>query len=200
MSEPDVSATTPDWSRERCRRFWDPSRRLLRAIRKYQRWKASNRLLRWLARYWVLEYRFWSAVSGADIPLDAQIGGGLLIPHPNGVVIHSAVVIGPNCLVFQQVTLGGGGPKPGVPVLGGHVDVGAGAKLLGGIRVGDHAKIGANAVVLDDVPAGATAVGVPARILPPSTCSPDTRANVLPPPAEAPQAIPHVPVTRTESG
>jgi len=115
--------------------------------------------------FWSLQHRFWSAVSGADIPLNAQVGGGLLLPHPNGIVIHPDAVLGPNCLIFQQVTIGAGGPKPGVPKLGGHVDVGAGAKLLGGITIGDHARIGANAVVLDDVPPGATAVGVPARVL-----------------------------------
>ncbi|MBY0396499.1 MAG: serine acetyltransferase, partial [Thermoleophilia bacterium] len=65
----------------------------------------------------------------------------------------------------QQVTLGIGGPKPGAPVRGGQVDVGAGAKILGGVVIGDRARIGANAVVLQDVPAGATAVGIPARIL-----------------------------------
>ena len=74
-------------------------------------------------------------------------------------------MIGPNCPLFQQVTIGFGGPKSGLPVLGGHVDVGAGAKVLGGVRLGDHCRIGANAVVLDDVPAGATAAGVPARII-----------------------------------
>jgi len=58
-----------------------------------------------------------------------------------------------------------GGPKPGAPILGGHVDVGAGAKILGGVKIGDHAIIGANAVVIQDVPPRATAVGVPARIL-----------------------------------
>jgi serine O-acetyltransferase len=116
----------------------------------------------------VVPHRFWSAVAGADIPLNARLGGGLLLPHPNGVVIHPDAVVGPNCLLFQQVTLGYGGPKPGAPVLGGHVDVGAGAKVLGGVRVGDHARIGANAVVLDDVPAGATAVGVPARVINPA--------------------------------
>jgi serine O-acetyltransferase len=68
-------------------------------------------------------------------------------------------------LIFQQVTLGTGGRIPGCPKLGGHVDVGAGAKILGGVTIGNHAKIGANAVVLDHVPDGATAVGVPARIL-----------------------------------
>jgi serine O-acetyltransferase len=85
----------------------------------------------------------------------------LLIPHPNGVVVHPEAVIGPNCLLFQQVTIGTG-PKPGVPRLGGNIDVGPGAKILGGVVIGDHAVIGANAVVLNDVPAGAVAVGVPA--------------------------------------
>jgi serine O-acetyltransferase len=113
----------------------------------------------------VLWYRWWSAVCGAEIDLKVRIGGGLLIPHPNGIVIFPDVVIGPNCLIFQQVTLGIGGRTAGCPILGGHVDVGAGAKILGGVTIGDHAKIGANAVVLDDVPGGATAVGVPARIV-----------------------------------
>jgi serine O-acetyltransferase len=165
MGQFDGPPEEPDWTRERCRRFWDPGRRLLRAIRRYQVWKARRAPLCWWSRYWVLQYRFWSAVSGADIPLNSKLGGGLLIPHPNGIVIHPEAVVGPNCLLFQQVTLGAGGPRPGVPTLGTHVDVGAGAKLLGGITVGDHAKVGANAVVLDDVPAGATVVGVPARII-----------------------------------
>ncbi|NTW47115.1 MAG: serine acetyltransferase, partial [Chlorobaculum sp.] len=73
--------------------------------------------------------------------------------------------IGPNCLFFQQVTIGMGGPKPGAPKIGGHVDIGAGAKILGGVTIGDHALIGANAVVLCDVPAHATAVGIPARVI-----------------------------------
>lgn len=166
MSQVDVSPTVPDWSRERCASFWSPSRRLLRAIRRYQGCRDRRRPLNWLTLYWVLSHRFWSVVTGADIPLNARLGGGLLLPHPNGVVIHPEAVVGPNCLLFQQVTLGTGGRKPGAPVLGGHVDVGAGAKLLGGITVGEHAKIGANAVVLDDVPAGAVAIGVPARIIP----------------------------------
>jgi len=85
------------------------------------------------------------------------------LPHPNGVVIHPSVVIGPNCLIFQQVTLGMA--HGGVPTLGGHVDVGAGAKVIGRVRLGDHSNVGANAVVTIDVPEGATAVGVPARII-----------------------------------
>jgi serine O-acetyltransferase len=66
-------------------------------------------------------------------------------------------------LIFQQVTLGVG--DNGAPRIGGHVDIGTGAKVLGGVNVGDHAKIGANAVVLKDVPAFTTAVGIPARII-----------------------------------
>jgi serine O-acetyltransferase len=160
-----VSAVTPDWSRERCLIFWDPGRRVLRAIRQYQRWKKRAIPLRWVSKYWVVQHRFWSVVAGADIPLNCKIGGGLLLPHPSGVVISRDAVIGPNCLIFQQVTIGIGGSKPGAPVLGGHVDVGAGAKVLGGVTIGSHALIGANAVVLQDVPEGATAVGVPAAIV-----------------------------------
>jgi serine O-acetyltransferase len=104
-------------------------------------------------------------VSGADIPINCNIGGGLLLPHPNGIVVYSTAQIGVNCLIFQQVTMGTGGPIPGAPILAGHVDVGAGAKILGGVTIGNHARIGANAVVLQDVPDGATAVGIPARII-----------------------------------
>ncbi|WP_245153551.1 serine O-acetyltransferase [Chlorobaculum sp. 24CR] len=164
-----ISATEPDWRREkRVPGRYEPAKKLLAALRRYQRLKTSGsivaRALRPLA---VLRHRFWSAVTGADIPLDSQIGGGLLLPHPNGIVIHPDARIGPNCLLFQQVTIGMGGRKPGAPVIGGHVDIGAGAKILGGVRIGDHALVGANAVVLDDVPPHATAVGIPARVVEP---------------------------------
>jgi serine O-acetyltransferase len=168
-ANPAVSATDPDWSRERVALFaWHPSRRLLAAIRRYQRWRKRLGPIGWLiARCATCQHRFWSAVTGADIPINANLGGGLLIPHPNGIVIHPDATIGPNCLIFQQVTLGTGGPTspPGAPKIGGHVDIGAGAKILGGITIGPHARIGANAVVLQDIPAGATAVGIPARII-----------------------------------
>ena len=164
-SQPTVSAIEPDWTREAVY-GWQPQRRLLRCVRQHQKWHARRGpLARLICKYYALKHLFWSAVTGTDIPLSVRIGGGLLLPHPNGVVIHGHARIGPNCLIFHQVTLGEGGKKPGVPTLGGHVDVGAGAKLLGGITVGDHAKIGANAVVLCDVPPGRVAVGIPARIV-----------------------------------
>ncbi len=158
------SATTPDWQREAKPAFaWDPGRSLLASIRAYQSHTKSNPLHWAMRKIAVIRHHIWSAISGADIPLNVQIGGGLLIPHPNGIVIHPASIIGPNCLIFQQVTVGEAGG--GVPELGGHIDIGAGAKVLGAIRVGDHARIGANAVVVDDVAAGTTVGGIPARIL-----------------------------------
>jgi serine O-acetyltransferase len=165
------SAEEPDWTREQCSALeWRPARQLLRAVRDYKRARERGGIVGSVQRRAAtLRHRFWSAVAGADIPVNsARIAGGLMIPHPNGVVVHPEAVIGPNCILFQQVTIGTG-PKPGVPRLGGHVDVGPGAKILGGVTIGDHAVIGANAVVLNDVPAGAVAVGVPAvtkRVLP----------------------------------
>jgi len=111
----------------------------------------------------ILRHRYWSVVTGADIPLNCRLGGGLLLPHPNGIVIHPDAEIGPNCLLFQQVTVGMRDGK--APKIDGHVDIGAGAKIIGGVKIGRHAQIGANAVVLYDVPEGATAVGVPAKIV-----------------------------------
>lgn len=153
----DISATEPDWNRERVRRFWDPGRQLLRSIREYQACDRTTSWGRLRSHHWVARYRFWSTISASDIPLNCRIAGGLKLTHPNGVVIHPEATIGPNCLILQQVTL-----VQGVTV-GGHVDFGAGAKVVRPVHIGDHAKIGANAVVVHDVPAGATVVGVPAK-------------------------------------
>lgn len=157
----------PDWSREQLHPGeWSPGKRLIACLRDHQKLKLEpRRLRRFRTIFVVVRHRFWSAVSGADIPLNCQIGGGLLLPHPNGVVIHPEAKIGPNCLIFQQVTVGTT-ESGGTPTVGGHVDIGAGAKLLGSIVIGHHARIGANAVVLTDVPDGHVAMGVPARSRP----------------------------------
>jgi len=166
-SVPPPSATVPDWSREAKRFFvWSPSRSLIASIRAHQRACASRAPWAPLARKWAaLRHIVWSVVTGADVPVNCRIGGGLLMPHPNGIVIHPDAQIGPNCLLFQQVTIGSA--RNGVPRIAGHVDIGAGAKVLGPIQVGEHARIGANAVVMSDVPAGATVVGIPARVVRP---------------------------------
>ncbi len=94
---------------------------------------------RLIAAIKVIEYRFWTVVTATDIPLNWQFSGGLMLPHPTGIVIHPDVEIGPNCLIFQQVTITGG------VKIGGYVDIGAGAKIIGPVTIGDHAKIGAKA-------------------------------------------------------
>jgi serine O-acetyltransferase len=160
-----ISAEIPDWNREKPRRFWDPSRKLLMSIRHYQYWRdRGGRLSTYFCRWSVLRHRFWSVVTASDIPLNCKIGGGLLIPHPNGIVIHPHAEIGVNCLIFQQVTVGTR-DEAGAPRIEGHVDIGAGAKVLGPVRVGAHARIGANAVVARDIPSGTVAVGIPAKVI-----------------------------------
>lgn len=161
----NISATEPDWSREK-KIFlsWSPSKSLLASIRAYQKEVDHPGFLSiFRKRVAVARHMFWAAITGADIPISCQIGGGLMLPHPNGVVIHPNVEIGPNCLIFQQVTIGVN--NKGFPRVGGHVDIGAGAKVLGSIVLGNHSKIGANAVVLINVPEHATAVGIPAKVI-----------------------------------
>lgn len=157
-SEVILDWSVPQWEREKPRGFWDPSRKLLKSIRDYQRYRSTPGPFSPLMSKWcVLRHRFWTVITGAEIDLGCQIGGGLLIPHPNGIVIHPKTKIGPNCLIFQQVTLAGG------PVLGHHVDIGAGAKILGKVELGHHSRVGANAVVTKDVRSSTTVVGIPAR-------------------------------------
>ena len=104
--------------------------------------------------------------TGIEIHPGAKIGKGLFIDHGSGVVIGETTEIGDNCTIYQGVTLGGTGKHVGKrhPTLGDNVMVGAGAKVLGPFKVGDGSKIAAGAVVLEEVPAGTTAVGIPARI------------------------------------
>lgn len=161
-----LSASSADWSRETPRKFWDPSRKLLKSIRDYQRFKKNGSLLNvLLSKFCVMRHLFWSAVSGADIPLNNMISGGLLIPHPNGIVIHPNAHIGINCLIHQQVTIGIKRGDGNPPVIGNHVDIGAGAKIIGDITIGDYALIGANAVVTKDVIPYAVMAGVPAKVI-----------------------------------
>jgi serine O-acetyltransferase len=117
-----------------------------------------------LARFISMLSRFF---TGIEIHPGAKIGRRVFIDHGLGVVIGETAEVGDDCTLYQGVTLGGTSLNVGKrhPTLGKGVVVSAGAKVLGGFEVGDYAIIGANAVVIHTVPAGKTAVGIPARIL-----------------------------------
>ena len=136
-----------------------------KAVRSYRRahW-FFERNHKFIARYISQRARHR---TGIEIHPGAKIGRGLFIDHGMGVVIGETTEIGDWCTLYQGVTLGGTGKDQGKrhPTLGDNVLVGAGAKILGPFRVGDNARVAAGAVVLEEVPANATAVGVPARIV-----------------------------------
>src|SRR5687768_2207698 len=124
-------------------------------------WKAG---LRWLARFVSHWARFF---TGIEIHPGAAIGRRVFIDHGMGVVIGETAEIGDDCTLYHGVTLGGVSWDKGKrhPTLGKGVVVGAGAKILGPFVVGDGAKVGSNSVVVKAVPAGATVVGIPARLV-----------------------------------
>ena len=120
---------------------------------------------KWLGRF-ISHMARW--LTGIEIHPGALIGKQVFIDHGMGVVIGETAVVGDGCTIYHGVTLGGTSLYKGAkrhPTLGKNVVVSAGAKVLGGFEVGDDAKIGSNAVVIKPVPAGATAVGIPARII-----------------------------------
>ena len=128
-----------------------------------------NHGFKWLGRFISHCSR---GLTGIEIHPGAKIGDRVFFDHAMGVVVGETAVIGDGCTIYQGVTLGGTSLYKGTkrhPTLGKNVVVSAGAKVLGGFEVGDNAKIGSNAVVIKPVPAGATAVGIPARIIPSKT-------------------------------
>jgi len=112
-------------------------------------------------------YRYCRNIYGIELPYTVQLGRRIIIEHQSGIVIHGNTVIGDDCIVRQNVTLGIRWlhELDAAPVLGNRVNVGSGAVIMGRVTIGDGANIGANAVVLDDIPSGATAVGIPARVI-----------------------------------
>ena len=132
-------------------------------IHRFANWLWRMRM-RWLARFASHLSRFF---TGIEIHPGARIGRRVFIDHGMGVVIGETAELGDDCTLYHGVTLGGTTWNKGKrhPTLGRGVVIGAGAKLLGPIVIGDGAKIGSNAVVVKDVPPGATALGIPARII-----------------------------------
>lgn len=115
--------------------------------------------------YWFL-FRIVETLTGVSFTKAVEIGPGLRIHHFGNIFIHSKVKIGANCTLRQGVTIGNRNEDGGVPILEDDVELGAYAQVLGDIRIGKGARIGALSVVLQDVPPGATAVGIPAKIIP----------------------------------
>ncbi len=143
-------------------------------VHKLARWFWTHGL-RWLGRFTSHVGR-WA--TGIEIHPGAIVGRRVFIDHGMGVVIGETANVGDDCTIYQGVTLGGTSLYRGAkrhPTLGAGVVVGAGAKVLGGFTVGAGAKIGSNAVVVKEVPAGATVVGIPGRVIEEAPAHKDAR-------------------------
>ncbi len=150
------------------------------AVHRFGVWRMSlsSKLLR--APFSVLYrmlYRKVRNTYGIELPYTTQLGRRVIIEHQSAIVIHGYCEIGDDSIIRQGVTLGNRYlDRPlEAPKLGARVNVGAGAKIFGAVTIGDDANIGANAVVLIDIPAGATAVGIPAKIIKPKTALPSEK-------------------------
>src|SRR2546423_6343524 len=143
------------------------------AVHRFGNWRMGirSKLLRapFSVLYRIL-FRRVRNVYGIELPYTTTLGRRVIFEHQGAVVIHGNSVIGDDSIIRQGVTLGNKTLEEpfDAPVLGKRVNVGAGAKILGAVTIGDGATIGANAVVLTNVPPGAVAVGVPAKIICPS--------------------------------
>lgn len=125
---------------------------------------AARPRLVWLPLRVVLAFanKLFTMVTHINLHPSAQIGPGLLIPHVGPIQVFPWAKIGADCAIHQVCTIGAGS-KPGGPEIGDHVMIGCHTCILGPVKVGDSARIGAGAIVVKDVPAGATAIGVPAK-------------------------------------
>jgi len=137
--------------------FW------MRACSHLSRSTGPSRLLLLPARLVLRRFRYR---MGINLPWQTSVGPGIFLGHAGGIVVNAGAVIGSNCNISHNVTIGSNkGRRAGVPQIGDNVYIGPGAVVAGAITVGTGSAIGANSVVLDDVPAGVTVAGAPARVV-----------------------------------
>lgn len=132
--------------------------KMLRQLQPRWLWAPARLALRVVRKVFVI-------VTLIDIHPDAEIGPGLLIPHGGPIRVHGATKIGADCALHHTCTIGAG-PRPGGATIGDHVYIGCHSCIIGAVTIGDGAMIAASSLVIDHVPAGFTAIGVPAKMLP----------------------------------
>lgn len=131
-------------------------------------WSSNHKFppIRWLSsKIYGLNMFFILITSGIRLNREAKIGNDFHLIHSGNTSIHPLSVIGDRCGIQQDVTIGTNMERDGAPVIGDDVYIGAGAKILGPVTIGDGARVSANSLVITDVPPGATAIGVPARMM-----------------------------------
>ena len=146
---------------------------VLNILNKYSLNNDAYRLLKYrrkimrggklISYYYKFKYNKICLRNNSFIPISAQIGDNIVFPHGlAGIFISQKAIIGDNCVVFHQVTIGSNNLKDsngyGAPIIGNNVYIGAGAKIIGNVKIGDNVRIGANAVIVNDIPANVTVV------------------------------------------
>jgi serine O-acetyltransferase len=157
----DLSAHGGDWGAQG---FW------AMVVYRFGRWRYTIEPA-WLRKPFSLLYRVLfklvQIVTGIELPCEVPVGTGFVIDHAGGIVVSGYARFGDGCRIRTGVVIGlSRTDDPCAPVIGNHVDIGAGAKVLGRIVIGNNVLIGANAVVVCDVPDDSIAVGVPAVVKP----------------------------------
>lgn len=157
----DLAAHRGDWGAQG---FWAMT------VYRFGRWRYGVRpalLRKPLSLLYRVLHKLVQIVTGIELPAEVPVGRGFVIEHSGGIVVSGFARFGDHCRIRNGVVVGlARVDDPCAPWIGDHVDIGAGAKILGRIRIGHHVHIGANAVVLQDVPDHCIAVGVPAVVKP----------------------------------
>jgi len=155
----DLKTYRGDWS---CQGFW------VMIVYRFGCWRYTIKSALFRKPFSLLYktlYKFIQVITGIELPCEVTVGKNFRIDHFGGIIISGFASFGDNCVIRDGVTVGlRRVDDPVAPKIGNNVDIGTGAKVLGGITIGDNVVIGANAVVLEDVPSNSIAVGVPARI------------------------------------